>query len=217
MPRIRVHQHVNPLAPYFRFTPKPLETEEIFASPDLPLHLDIGSARGRFLLEMAEIGKDWNFLGVEIREPLVKEANRIAQEKNLENLHYEFCNAMISLEKLLEKLPENLLQSVTIQFPDPWYKKKHAKRRMVNDELVKTAVNHLADSGRIFIQTDVEFLAEEMFEIFRQNRDLREFEISENPFPVKTEREAAVEEKNLIIYRTMFEKSNKKAASKTAF
>ncbi len=45
-----------------------------------------------------------------------------------------------------------------------------------------------------------------MFELFRQNGDLQEFEISENPFPVKTEREAAVEEKNLIIYRTMFEK-----------
>jgi tRNA (guanine-N7-)-methyltransferase len=70
MPRVRVHQHVNPLAPFYRFTPKPLEISEIFANPNLPLHLDIGCARGRFLLKMAEINSNQNFLGVEIREPL---------------------------------------------------------------------------------------------------------------------------------------------------
>ena len=123
MPRVRVHQHVNPLAPYYRFTPKPLEIEKVFADPKLPLHLDIGAGRGRFLLKTAEIEKRQNYLGVEIREPLVEEANRLAAESNLSNLHYEFCNAMISLDKLLEKLPPGLLQFVTIQFPDPWYKK----------------------------------------------------------------------------------------------
>lgn len=207
MPRVRVHQHVNPLAPYFRFTPKPLDIDNIFANPDLPLHLDIGSARGRFLLKMAEIKKNQNFLGVEIREPLVEEANRLAAEKKIINLHYEFCNAMIALDKLLEKLPVNLLQTVTIQFPDPWFKKKHAKRRMVNEDLASTVVSHLANSGKIFVQTDIEFLADEMFEFFRQNGKLREIEITENPFPVKTEREIAVEEKDLPIYRRIFEKN----------
>jgi tRNA (guanine-N7-)-methyltransferase len=206
MPRVRVHQHVNPLAPYYRFTPKPLEIERIFINSVLPLHLDIGSARGRFLLKMAEIEPNQNFLGVEIREPLVEEANRLAQEKNLTNLHYEFCNAMIALDKLLENLPANLLQTVTIQFPDPWFKKKHAKRRMVNEDLVSTVATHLANSGKIFVQTDIEFLAEEMFELFRQNGDLREIKVDENPFPVKTERESAVEEKDLPIYRRIFEK-----------
>lgn len=206
MPRVRVHQHVNPLSPYFRFTPKPIEIEQIFVNPELPMLLDIGCARGRFLLKMAGIDKSQNFLGVEIREPLVIEGNRLAKEADLINLHYEFCNAMIALDKLLEKLPNNLLQTVTIQFPDPWFKKKHAKRRMVNAELVKTVVNHLAENGKIFVQTDIEFLAEEMFELFRQDENLREVEISENPFSVKTEREKAVEDKNLPIYRRIFEK-----------
>jgi len=206
MPRVRVHQHVNPLTPYFRFTPKPLEIEKLYARPELPQHLDIGCARGRFILKMAQIEPNHNFLGVEIREPLVGEANRVAQGKNLSNLHYEFCNAMIALDKLLENLPENLLQTVTIQFPDPWFKKKHAKRRMVNQELVETVVNHLAENGKIFVQTDIEFLAEEMFGLFRKNTSLREIEITENPFPVKTEREMAVEEKDLPIFRVLYEK-----------
>lgn len=205
MPRIRVHQHVNPLSPYYRFTPTPIELEAIFANANLPLHLDIGAARGRFILKMAEIERTQNFLGVEIREPLVMEANRIAKEANLTNLHYEFCNAMISLDKLLENLPENILQNVTIQFADPWFKKKHAKRRMVNAELVETVVKQIADGGKIFVQTDIEFLAAEMFELFRASENLREISIDANPFPVKTERESAVEEKNLPIYRTMFE------------
>ena len=206
MPRVRVHQHVNPLSPYYRFTPKPLEIGKVFKNSDLPLHLDIGCARGRFILKMAEAVKDWNFLGVEIREPLVEEANRHAKEANLTNLHYEFCNATHALDKFLEKLPADVLQTVTIQFPDPWFKNKHAKRRMVKDRMVETTVEHLKIAGEIFIQTDVDFLAEEMFEIFRENRKLREIEIAENPFPVKTEREAAVEEKELPVYRRMFVK-----------
>lgn len=206
MPRVRVHQHVNPLSPFYRFTPQPIEIEKIFAAPQLPLHLDVGSARGRFLLKMAELFPGRNFLGVEIREPLVEEANRLAAEKNLINLRYEFNNATYSLDRLLEKLPADVLQTVTIQFPDPWYKKKHAKRRMVDENLVATLVSHLKNAGKIFVQTDVDFLAEEMFEIFRRNASLREIVAPENPFPVKTEREAAVEEKLLPIYRAMFVK-----------
>lgn len=206
MPRVRVHQHVNPLAPFYRFAPQPIRVENVFARPQSPLHLDIGCARGRFILKMARTFPERNFLGVEIREPLVTEGNRLARENDLTNLHYEFNNATYALDKLLENLPADVLDAVTIQFPDPWYKKKHAKRRMVNDDLAKTVVEHLKSSGKIFLQTDVDFLAEEMFEIFRANTNLREIEIQENPFPVRTEREAAVEEKRLTVYRAMFEK-----------
>ena len=148
MSRVRVHQHVNPLAPYYRFTPPSLELAEIYAAPEQNVHLDVGCARGRFILKMAEIEPQTNFLGVEIREPLVIEANKIAAAGKIPNLHYEFCNAMIALDKLIEKIPNALLQNVTIQFPDPWFKNRHAKRRMVNDELVKMIVEKLADGGK---------------------------------------------------------------------
>jgi tRNA (guanine-N7-)-methyltransferase len=206
MPRVRIHQHVNPLAPYYTQPVKPIEIGELFADAALLLHLDIGSARGRFLLKMAAIDPAWNFLGVEIREPLVDEANRIGAEQGLTNLRYEFCNAMLLLDKLLEKLPQGLLRMVTIQFPDPWFKKKHAKRRMVNKELVDTVAGKLGTGGRIFVQTDIEFLAEEMFALFRANNRLREIQTAENPFPVKTEREQAVEDKELPVYRATFVK-----------
>lgn len=205
MARVRIHQHVNPLAPFYRFAPAPLEVERVFARPRLPLHLDIGSARGRFLLKMAEVMPDKNFVGVEIREPLVDEANRLAAANGLTNLHYAFCNASYALDVFLENLPVDLLEAVTVQFPDPWFKKKHAKRRMVNEHIVGAVARHLKKAGEIFVQTDIDFLAEEMFAVFRANENLNEVEIDANPFPVKTERENAVEEKNLPVYRRLFQ------------
>lgn len=206
MPRVRVHQHVNPLAPFYRQSPKPVVLDDIFMATEQPLHLDIGCARGRFILRMAEIVPDWNFLGVEIRHQLVDEANRIAGEQGLGNLHYSFCNALLWIDRLIEKIPEGRLRAVTIQFPDPWFKKKHAKRRMVNPELVEALVSKLAASGKVFVQTDIEFLAEQMFDLFKQRPELREVATEENPFPVKTEREKAVEEKGLAVYRVSFVK-----------
>jgi tRNA (guanine-N7-)-methyltransferase len=206
MPRVRVHQHVNPFAPHYQQEPEPIDLAAVFARPEFPLHLDIGCARGRFILRMAEAERNWNFLGLEIRVPLVAEANQIASEKTLTNLHYEFCNAMTRLDRLMEDLPNDILRMVTIQFPDPWFKRKHAKRRMVNEELAAAVVNNLASSGHIFIQTDIEFLAEEMKQVFITNNDLRGRSISKNPFSVRTEREKAVETKGLPVYRMLFEK-----------
>ena len=206
MPRVRVHQHVDPLAPFYRQAPQPVDLSAAFADPELPLHLDIGCARGRFILRMAEVEERCNFLGVEIREPLVLEATRIADENDLQNLNYVFCNAMLWLGRLLHNIPDGVLQMVTIQFPDPWFKKKHAKRRMVNAELVETIVDKLEAGGRVFVQTDIEFLAEEMFALFRNDGSLSEIPVDANPFPVKTEREKAVEDKGLPVYRTMFER-----------
>lgn len=206
MPRVRVHQHVNPLAPFYRRSPSPIVLNDVFAAPERPLHLDIGCARGRFILRMAEITPEWNFLGVEIRHQLVDEANRIAGEKGLANLHYSFCNALLWIDRLIEKIPAGRLQTVTIQFPDPWFKKKHIKRRMVNAEVVEAIVAKLSHGGTIFVQTDIEFLADEMFELFRQSEKLKEVAAEENPFSVKTEREKAVEEKGLPVYRRVFKK-----------
>ena len=207
MPRIRVHQHVNPLATFFRNLPvEPLELERIFKRPDLPLFIDIGSARGHFLLQMAELDSGQNYVGLEIREPLVVEANRMAESAGLTNVYFQFCNATMALGKLLENIPDGILKTVSIQFPDPWFKKKHAKRRMVKVDLVEPVVNHLRPGGRIVVQTDIEFLAEEMFALFSKNPTLREIRTAENPFPVKTEREAAVEAANKRIFRKIFEK-----------
>jgi hypothetical protein len=61
---------------------------------------------------------------VEIRRALVEAAEADRQALQLEHLHYLFCNANVSLEQWLQQLPSGRLERVTIQFPDPWFKKE---------------------------------------------------------------------------------------------
>lgn len=206
MARPRVHQHVNPLARYFQqLKVQPIEIEKIYQDPGLPLHIDIGCGRGRFLREMARQHPDRNFLGIEIREPLVRAANEDRDEMSLKNLHYEFCNASVNLSDLIEDLPAETLQMVTIQFPDPWFKKRHAKRRMVNNRMVETIHGHLVTDGEVFVQTDVDFLAGEISEVFESNKFAGK-SLESNPLPVKTEREISVENRSLPVFRFRFKK-----------
>lgn len=78
---------------------------------------------------------------------------------------------------------------------------------MVNAELVFTVAERIAPGGRIFVQTDIEFLAKEMYTLFKAEHALSEVKIEKNPFPVKTEREKAVESRNLPVFRMLFEKN----------
>ncbi|MEH2444134.1 tRNA (guanosine(46)-N7)-methyltransferase TrmB [Nostoc sp.] len=205
---VRVRQHVNPLAKKYQTPASPLDWGKIYAKPNQPLHLDIGCAKGQFLLNMASIEPNWNYLGLEIREPLVVEANKLRSELALTNLHYLFCNVNNSLDSLLSSLPLGSLQRVTIQFPDPWFKTRHAKRRVVQPELVAELASYLAVGGIVFVQSDMEFIAVEMRDRFAANPAYQkvgtEEWLAENPLPVPTEREIGTQKKGEPVYRALF-------------
>jgi tRNA (guanine-N7-)-methyltransferase len=207
---VRVRQHVNPLASKFQTPTASPEWEKIYIQQNLPLHLDIGCARGRFVLKMAQVEPNWNFLGLEIREPLVVEANRIRDEMGLTNLHYLFANVNNSLISLLSTLPQDSLQKVTIQFPDPWFKNRHAKRRVVQPELVTELAKYLAVGGVVFLQSDIEFVAVEMCDRFDEHPAFEKLGtttwLAQNPLPVPTEREIATQNKGEPVYRALFTK-----------
>ncbi|MEH2140140.1 tRNA (guanosine(46)-N7)-methyltransferase TrmB [Nostoc sp.] len=207
---VRVRQHVNPLAKKYQTPASPLDWGKIYAKPNQPLHLDIGCAKGQFLLNMAKIEPNWNFLGLEIREPLVVEANKLRSEFALTNLHYLFCNVNNSLDSLLSSLPPGSLQRVTIQFPDPWFKTRHAKRRVVQPELVAELASYLAVGGIVFVQSDMEFIAVEMRDRFAANPAYQKVGagewLAENPLPVPTEREIGTQKKGEPVYRVLFER-----------
>ncbi|MEH1796746.1 tRNA (guanosine(46)-N7)-methyltransferase TrmB [Nostoc sp.] len=210
MAAVRVRQHVNPLAKKYQTAASPLEWEKIYAKPNQPLHLDIGCAKGQFLLNMAKIEPNWNYLGLEIREPLVVEANKLRFELGFTNLHYLFCNVNNSLDSLLSSLPPGSLQRVTIQFPDPWFKTRHAKRRVVQPEFVAELASYLAVGGVVFVQSDMEFIAVEMRDRFAANPAYQKVGagewLAENPLPVPTEREIGTQKKGEPVYRVLFER-----------
>jgi tRNA (guanine-N7-)-methyltransferase len=209
---VRVRQHVNPLARKYQRPANPIEWEKVYTQQNRPLHLDIGCARGRFLLQMAQRETNWNFLGLEIREPLVVEANRLVCELGLTNLHYLFCNVNNSLRSLLSSLTPGTLQRVTIQFPDPWFKSRHAKRRVVQPQLVAELADYLTVGGVVFLQSDVEFVASQMRDLFAENPAFErlgtEEWLTQNPLPVPTEREIATQNKGEPVYRYAFVRKN---------
>jgi tRNA (guanine-N7-)-methyltransferase len=159
---------------------------------------------------MAQLYPDTNFLGIEIRQPLVIAANREKEQLGLTNLHYIFGSMNYSASHLLASLPVNLLKYITVQFPDPWFKRKHQKRRVIQPELVNVLVNYLIDDGIVFLQSDIQEVALEMKNRFAQNsllvRQHSEAWLDKNPFPVATERELYVLKDNLPVYRSLFKK-----------
>lgn len=209
--RVRVRQHVNPLAHKYLAPVNILEWEKVYAQSNQPLHLDIGCAGGRFLLSMAQIETNWNFLGLEIRSPLVHQANKLRDELALTNLYYLFCNVNNFLRPLLSSLPTGTLQRVTIQFPDPWFKNRHAKRRVVQPQLVEELADYLAPGGVVFLQSDIEFVAKEMCDRFTAHPGFHRHGTGEwlanNPLPVPTERELFTQDKGEPVYRALFERS----------
>jgi tRNA (guanine-N7-)-methyltransferase len=206
----RIRQHVNPLSRKFQQSLTIPDWQQIYLQ-SRPLHLDIGSARGKFLLQMARSYPNTNFLGIEIRQSLVNDANQTRDDLGLTNLHYLFGNMNSSAAVLLKSLPANCLNYITIQFPDPWFKKKHHKRRVVQPELVNLLVDYLIPGGKIFLQSDIEAVAEEMRDRFAANPQLIQQHskpwLDTNPLPVPTEREIYVLEDHLPVYRVLFQRS----------
>ncbi|MFN5515142.1 MAG: tRNA (guanosine(46)-N7)-methyltransferase TrmB [Cyanobacteriota bacterium] len=205
MSRVRVRQHVNPLSQKYQTPIAVPPWEKIYADLSQPLHLDIGCARGKFLLTMAGNYPDWNFLGVEIREPLVIEANEQGRSLGLRNLHFLFGNINVAPLNFLQSLPQ-APQRVSIQFPDPWFKTRHSKRRVAQPELVQALADVLRPGSWIFLQSDVALVAQEMAAQFENLPQFQPLNGAENPWGVPTEREVACQRLGRPVYRHLLER-----------
>ena len=205
-----VRQHVNPLSRFFQLPLELPTPAALFADPAQPIHLDIGCARGRFLLALAPLQPQGNHLGVEIRRGLVAAAEAERRALGLGNLSFLFCNANISLEAWLAALPVGQLELVSIQFPDPWFKKKHHKRRVLQPALLLAIAAALAPGRRLFLQSDVAAVIEPMVALCeasgcfsRPAGDPQPWR-QENPLPLPTERETYVLSQGLPVYRVLY-------------
>ena len=210
-----MRQHVNPLSQFFQIPLSIPSNTVLFREPKHPIHLDIGSAKGEFLIELALRYPMWNFLGLEIREALVISSERKRKQLELHNLKFLFCNVNVSLDKWLLDLDASQLKRVTIQFPDPWFKRKHYKRRVLSINLLKSIAKSMSKDGDLFIQSDIFKLIESMTNIIdKSNYFDRKIIgglkwINKNPYDVSTDRELFVIKKNLPIYRAMYVRNSK--------
>ena len=157
-----MRQHVNPLSSNFNQNERIPSLSEMFGDSKLNLHLDIGCAAGEFLFDLALVNTSWNYLGIEIREKLVNNAKLKVLEKEIKNLSFVFGNANNILNDAQSKCLIKNLKSISFNFPDPWFKKRHHKRRVIQPEFINLLANSLEKGTLIFIKTDVKDLFDYM-------------------------------------------------------
>jgi len=206
-----MRQHVNPLSSNFNQIERIPSLSDMFGNSKLNLHLDIGCAAGEFLFDLALVNTSWNYLGIEIREKLVKNAKLNVLEREIKNLYFVFGNANNILNDVQNKFIFKNLKSISFNFPDPWFKKRHYKRRVIQPELINILSSSLQNGTQIFIKTDVKDLFDYMDCIISSNFyfkkiDKKDFNYSEsfNPKKVKTNREKYVIVNQLDIFERIY-------------
>lgn len=126
-----------------------------------PVVLEIGFGMGKSLVEMAQNAPELNFIGIEVHKPGVGACIALAQESGVTNLKVYEHDA---IEILADCIPAESLTTVQLFFPDPWHKKKHHKRRIVQPEFVASIREKLKLGGVFHMATDWENYAECMLE-----------------------------------------------------
>lgn len=199
----RVRHHVNPL----RLSLFERRAARIPLPDRGEVEVELGCADARFLFERAPHHPGTTFIGLEIRRPLVEQVNRAAAEQGLANLHAWFSNINIDLDRLFA---DGRVQRAHVNFPDPWFKQRHRKRRLVTPELVATLHRKLAPAGELFFQSDVWDLALDALAVFEDAPTLFtnvagpwSF-LRDNPFGAKSLREVRCEERGLRIWRMLY-------------
>ncbi|MBL8276717.1 MAG: tRNA (guanosine(46)-N7)-methyltransferase TrmB [Pelomonas sp.] len=127
-----------------------------------PVVLEIGFGMGGATAEIAATLPDHDFIGCEVHEPGVGALLKLIDEKQLANIRIVQHDAV---EVLRDMVGEGVLAGVHIFFPDPWHKKRHNKRRLIQPAFVAQLVKHIAPGGYLHCATDWQPYAEQMLEV----------------------------------------------------
>ena len=127
-----------------------------------PIVLEIGFGMGVSLVQMAKAVPEKDFIGIEVHEPGVGKLLHGMEEHGVENIRV-YCDDAV--EVLSECIADNSLDRVQIYFPDPWHKKKHNKRRLIQQGFIASLRPKIKIGGVIHLATDWEHYAEQMMEV----------------------------------------------------
>jgi tRNA (guanine-N7-)-methyltransferase len=201
---MRIRQHVNPTQLHFaRFRGErpPLDGRLV--------ELEIGCADAQFLFERAAADPSRLYVGAEIREDLTLLVNKRARREAVP-VHAVFCQAQLHLKELF---PEGSVERVYVNFPDPWFKRRHHERRMVDDALGEQIAHVLRPGGELFVQSDVWDIALDAMATFDDDERFVNatgewsFWKQGNPYGVRSWREQNAEETGLTIWRIMYRRA----------
>lgn len=198
---MRIRQHVNPTQLHFarfRGDRPPLDGRAV--------EVEIGCAEAQFLFERAARDPSRLYVGLEIREDLVTLVNRRARELGAP-VHAVFCQAQLHMS---EVFPSGSIDRVYINFPDPWFKRRHQNRRMIDEALADGIANAVRPGADVFVQTDVWDIALDAMTTFDSDERFVNtagewsFWRGGNPYGVRSWREQNAEETGLPIWRIFY-------------
>jgi tRNA (guanine-N7-)-methyltransferase len=198
---MRIRQHVNPnLLHFARFR------GERPVLDGRSIELEIGCADAQFLFERAALDASRQYVGLEIREDLVKQVNKRALALAVP-VHAVFCQAQLHLTEIF---PPGSVERVYVNFPDPWFKRRHHDRRMVDEALAEGIATVARAGADVFVQSDVWDIALAAMATFeRDDRFVNlagewTFWRGGNPYGVRSWREENAEQTGLAIWRIRY-------------
>jgi len=147
------------------YSPTPLDLDALFGR-HAPRSLEIGFGNGEHLASLAAAHPERDYLGVEVHRPGVGHLLMLAATNNLTNLRASTHDAV---EVLREQIAPGALDEVLVLFPDPWHKKRHNKRRLIQPPFVELIASRLAPGGMLKLATDWEEYALQMLDVMRGN------------------------------------------------
>jgi tRNA (guanine-N7-)-methyltransferase len=116
------------------------------------VEVELGSAEAHFLIDRARQAPEGLYVGIEIREQMVKRARGQCRALGLDNVLNVFANMRVDLPKLF---PQGRVRRMFLNFPDPWFKTRQHKRRVADPHLVDLLVPLLTADGEIHVNTDI--------------------------------------------------------------
>jgi len=203
-PRLDLSRHLKTIDQL----PQPLDPVELFGR-EAPLEVEIGSGKGLFLASAAAAAPEHNFLGVEVAAKYARFAAARLAKRDLPNavmLHGD------GLGLFRERLADASLAAVHVYFPDPWWKKRHHKRRVMNEEFLRDVVRTLRLGGSLHFWTDVQdYFAASLDLIAGHTPLVGPLEVPERPaehdLDYRTHFERRTRLGDLPVYRAEFRKS----------
>jgi len=166
-----------------------------------PIEIEIGPGRGGFVFERLAADPEVFMLGMEIRRKWATIVDNRVRERGLSNRARVFAE---DAREAFPRFPDACARAVFVHFPDPWWKKRHAKRLVVTTELLPQLCRVLVPGGALFIQTDVEGRAAEYAALVASEPRLVPQHAgfsAENPFNARSPREHRAIADGLPIYR----------------
>lgn len=199
----RIRKHANPFQVRTRLGV--LDRQALFGR-EADLEVEIGPGNASFLFERARNHPDQDFVGLEVRLPLVEAAERRREREAIPNVRILYANA----NENLELAPPGVIRGFHVHFPDPCFKKKHWKRRVLQPATVRKMAELLPIGGFVYAQSDVKPLAEEMFDLLAADGALEARTdptmLVARPMPEATAWERQHEAEGEPIYRMFFVK-----------